>query len=82
METTGTFPFPEMKEGFKSYYVVWKPVCSCPRLVSAIMFKSYYVVWKRRVESSNDSSSEQFKSYYVVWKPCRVSSQKQTIDDV
>ena len=24
METSGAFPFPDMKVGFKSYYVVWK----------------------------------------------------------
>ena len=47
METVSTYEVTQADDGFKSYYVVWKPeqVDSKNKLYN--MFKSYYVVWKQ-----------------------------------
>ena len=34
---------------FKSYYVVWKPICAARVVGCPILFKSYYVVWKHSI---------------------------------
>ena len=54
--------------GFKSYYVVWKPIDQDEGFFYDVWFKSYYVVWKHRVRTFKFFENMKFKSYYVVWK--------------
>ena len=56
------------KNGFKSYYVVWKLFLQKRRENIATPFKSYYVVWKPLEILFFIFSISMFKSYYVVWK--------------
>ena len=57
------------RSGFKSYYVVWKPIRAAAEEKVAEEFKSYYVVWKLNdIGKENPQLRYEFKSYYVVWK--------------
>ena len=58
-----------IKNMFKSYYVVWKHKIINIAKTKYKQFKSYYVVWKLAMIFLITTLPLSFKSYYVVWKP-------------
>ena len=69
METTGCKQYIQRNFEFKSYYVVWKPLCS--------VYNNYQIPCLNRtmqygnalISTSAFVQISAFKSYYVVWKP-------------